>query len=92
MPGGIVEEDPGQRRLPCGRSSTTSAGIVAALPARWAALDRPEKAATAWLQSNRDHGPERRGRRTPCLHRLVQLADEIGTPIPLLSSPPSHST
>ena len=37
------------------------------------------------------NGPERSGRRTPCLSRMVQLADIITKPIQLRSSPPYHS-
>jgi hypothetical protein len=38
-----------------------------------------------------DNGPESSGKRTPLLHRMVQLADNIQKPIQLLYSPPYHS-
>jgi Rhodopirellula transposase DDE domain len=45
----------------------------------------------ARLQSTMANGPERRGMRTQFLHRLGQCADPIGTPLPLLYSPPYQS-
>jgi hypothetical protein len=66
--------------------------MVETLAARWNALDAPEKAATELLQIHMDTGPESRGVRTQFLHRMVQCADQIGTPIHLLYSPPYHST
>jgi DDE family transposase len=39
-----------------------------------------------------DNGPESRGKRTQFLHRMVQFADQIGTPTHLLYYPPCHST
>src|SRR5262249_34027407 len=59
--------------------------------AKWNAMDEPEKAATSLIQIKMDNGPESSGRRTPFLHRMVQLADSIQKPIQLLYYPPSHS-
>jgi Rhodopirellula transposase DDE domain len=92
IPGGMVEEERGQRPLTCGSASTTSDGVVDALEAWWAACDATAQVAMARLQITRDNGPESRGKRTQFLHRMVQCADQMGTPIHLLYSPPSHST
>jgi hypothetical protein len=78
--------------LPFGRSYKTRDCIGEVSEATWEALDEPAKAETSLLHSNMDHGPERRGRRTPLLSRLVPCADVINKPMQLLSSPPSHST
>jgi Rhodopirellula transposase DDE domain len=51
-----------------------------------------EKAETSLIQSQRDTGPERRGRRPPWLSRMGQCTDLITKPMQLLYSPPSHST
>jgi Rhodopirellula transposase DDE domain len=47
--------------------------------------------AMARLQINMDNGPERSGRRTQFLQRMVAFCDGIGKPIHLLYSPPYHS-
>jgi hypothetical protein len=90
-PCGIVEEDTGQLRMTFGSSDQTSACIVDGLTAQWPAWDEHVQAATSLLQITRDNSPESRGRRTQFLHRMVQLADEMGTPIQRLSYPPYHS-
>src|SRR5262249_29235534 len=54
-------------------------------------LEAQEKAATSLLQIKMDHGRERSGRRTKCLHRMVQFADDIHKPMQLLYYPPYHS-
>jgi hypothetical protein len=91
IPCGIVEEESGQLPMPFGSSSQTSDGIVDALEAWWAALEETEQGAMARLQITMDHGPERSGRRTPFLHRMVALCDALGKPMPLLSYPPYQS-
>ena len=64
--------------------------MVEALAAPWDAWDAHAKAATHLIQSTMDNGLEGRGRRTPCLHRRVQLADSMQKPMQLRSSPPDH--
>jgi hypothetical protein len=92
MPGGIVDADSAQLPLTFGSSAQTSAFIVDALEAWGAALEEAEQVAMARLQINMDNGPESRGIRTQFLHRMVQFADPIGTPIQRLYDPPDHST
>jgi hypothetical protein len=87
-----VEEERAALRLTFGSSSKTSACIVAGLAAKWDALDAQEKAATHLIQITMDNGPEGRGRRTPFLHRMVQLADDMPKPMQRLYSPPDPST
>ena len=74
-----------------GSSYKTSDFIVDALAARWEALDAPEKAAVELLQIKMDNGSESNGVRTQFLHRMVQFAEHIATPIQLLYYPPYHS-
>jgi hypothetical protein len=50
-------------------------------------MEEPDKAAVELRHINMDNGPERRGIRTPFLHRMVQCAEHIGQPIQLRSSP-----
>jgi len=92
IPCGLVEEDRGQLHITCGSSSTTSDVVVDALAAGWAAFDETEQGARARLQITMDNGPESSGMRTQVLHRMVQFADQIGNPIPLLYYPPYPST
>jgi len=92
VPCGIVEEESAARTVTCGSSSKTRDFIVDTLAAKWDTLDAHEQAATSLRHSKMDHGPESSGRRTQFLHRMVQFADDIHTPIPLLYSPPYHST
>jgi hypothetical protein len=91
VPCGIVDEESAELTITFGSSYKTSDFIVDVLEAKWDALHEAEKAATSLLQSNMDNGPESSGRRTPFLHRMVQLADAIHTPMQLLYDPPSHS-
>jgi hypothetical protein len=91
MPCGMVDEDRARLRLTFGSSFKTSDGIVDALEAWWAALEEAEQATMARLQITMDNGPESSGVRTQFLHRMVQVADQIGTPIHLLYYPPYHS-
>jgi transposase len=91
IPCGIVDEDTGQLSIMFGSSSKTSDFIVDALEARGEALDAAEKAAVELLQITMDNGSESNGVRTPLLHRMVQFADHIAKPIPLLYYPPYHS-
>jgi len=91
MPCGIVDEESGQLPITLGSSYKTSACIVDALEAWWAALEEAEPGTMARLQSKMDNGPERSGRRTPFLHRMVAFCEAIGTPIQLLYSPPYPS-
>jgi hypothetical protein len=90
MPCGIVEEDRAQLRLPFGSSGKTSACIVEVLEAWWAALAETAQVAMAKLQITSDNGPESRGKRTPCLQRMVAFCAGMGKPMPLLYSPPSQ--
>ncbi len=62
-----------------------------ALEATWEAMDEHEKTHTSLLQITMDNGPESSGRRTQFLSRMVQLADDINTPIQLRYYPPYHS-
>ncbi len=91
VPCGIVDEESAELAITFGSSYKTSDCIVDALAARWEALDEHEQAATSLLHSKMDNGPEGSGRRTQCLYRMVQRADDIHTPIQLLYSPPYHS-
>lgn len=91
MPCGIVDEASGERAITFGSSSKTSDFIVDTIDTTWDALDDQEKAATGLIQIKMDTGPESSGRRTQFLHRMVQLADKMNTPIQLLYSPPYHS-
>jgi len=54
-------------------------------------LEASEKAAVELRQIKMDNGPESNGMRTQFLHRMVQFADHIATPIQLLYYPPYHS-
>jgi Rhodopirellula transposase DDE domain len=92
MPCGIVEEDSAPLRLPFGSAAKTSDVIVDALEAWGALLEEAEQVAMTRLQIKRDNGPASSGMRTQFLPRMVQFADQIGKPIHLLYSPPSHST
>jgi Rhodopirellula transposase DDE domain len=91
MPCGIVDAERGQLPSTFGSSSKTSACIVDALEAWWAALEETEPVAMTRLQINMDHGPESSGKRTQFLQRMVAFCDAIGKPIQLLYYPPSHS-
>ena len=81
IPCGIVDEDSGEWQIPFGSSYQTSGVIVETLEAKGQAMDAPAQAAVELLQIKRDNGPESRGVRTQLLHRMVQFADHIGTPI-----------
>src|SRR4030095_8572204 len=74
-PWGIVDEESAELTSTLGSSSKTRDFIVDVLEAKGDALDEAEKAATSLLQSNMDNGPERSGRRTQCLPRIVPLGD-----------------
>jgi hypothetical protein len=74
-----------------GSSYKTSDFIVDTLAAKWKTMAEQAKAGTSLVQINMDNGPESSGRRTPLLHRMVQLADEINKPMQLLYYPPYHS-
>ena len=91
VPCGIVDEESAELRIIFGSSYKTSDFIVDVLAAKWDALDAQEKAATNLIQIKMDNGPEGSGRRTPFLHRMVQLADYMNKPIQLLYYPPYHS-
>ena len=91
MPCGIVDEGSGALAITFGSSYKTSDCIVDTIEAKWKMMDEPEKAGTRLIQINMDTGPESSGKRTPFLHRLVQLADDINKPIQRLYYPPSHS-
>jgi len=86
-----VDEESAELTITFGSSYKTSDCIVEVLEAKWDALDEQEKVATSLIQITMDNGPESSGRRTQCLHRMVQLADDMNKPIPLLYYPPYHS-
>jgi hypothetical protein len=75
-----------------GSSSKTSDGIVDTLAAWWQGRSATEHGEIDRVQVTLDNGAESSGVRTPFLHRLVQVVDTIGKPLPLLSYPPYHST
>jgi hypothetical protein len=91
VPGGIVDEASAALHITFGSSYQTSDFLVDTIEAKWNALDEQEQAATSQLQIKMDNGPERSGRRTQCLARMVQLADVINKPMQLLYYPPYHS-
>jgi hypothetical protein len=91
LPCGVVDEETGQLSLTFGSAAKTSEFIVDALAARWPALSAREQRATQRLQLKMDNGPESSGVRTQFLHRMVQVADQMGKPLQLLYFPPSHS-
>jgi Rhodopirellula transposase DDE domain len=91
VPCGSVDEESAELTITFGSSYKTSDVIVDALAAKWDALDDQAQAATSRLQITMANGPESRGRRTPFLSRLVQLADYINQPIQLLYYPPYPS-
>jgi hypothetical protein len=90
VPCGIVDEERAALPITFGRSYKTSDFIVEVLAAKWDALDASAKAPTSLIQIKRDNGPERSGRRTPLLHRMVQRADAMHQPMQRLYYPPSH--
>jgi Rhodopirellula transposase DDE domain len=90
-PCGIVDEGRGELAITFGSSDKTSAFIVDTLAAKWKTMDEQAKAGTSRVQITMDNGPESSGRRTPFLHRMVQLADEINKPMQLRYDPPDHS-
>ena len=90
-PCGIVDEDSAQLAMVFGSSYKTSDFIVDTLEAKWNRLEEQEKAEVSKLQIKMDNGPERSGRRTQFLYRMVEFADAIGKPIQLLYYPPYHS-
>src|SRR4029434_11066667 len=94
-PWGIVDAESAELTITLGSSSKTSDFIVDVLEAKGDALDEAERAPTSLLQSNMDNGRERSGRRTQFLPRMVQLADAIHKPMPLLYYSPyphTHNT
>ncbi len=91
VPCGIVDEESGELMITFGSSYKTSDFIMDALEAKWEAIDEQEQTGTSLLQIKVDNGPESSGRRTQFLHRMVQFADAINTPIQLLYYPPYHS-
>jgi DDE family transposase len=91
-PWGSVAAGRGEWALTLGRSDQTSDFIVETIEAQWKTMDEQAQAETSLLQIKMANGPESRGRRTPCLHRMVQRADDSNQPMQRLSSPPSHRT
>ena len=91
VPCGIVDEGSGELAITFGSSYKTSDFIVDTIEAKWKTMDEQAKAETSLIQIKRDNGPESSGRRTPFLHRMVQLVDDINKPIQLLYYPPYHS-
>jgi hypothetical protein len=91
IPCGIVDEERGELRLTFGSSYKTSDCLVDTREAKWQAMDAQAQAAVELFQIKMDNGPESSGVRTQFLHRLVQCADHIGTPIQFLYYPPYQS-
>jgi Rhodopirellula transposase DDE domain len=91
VPCGIVDEESGEFHITFGSSYKTSDFIVDTIEAKWNAMEKQEQADTSLIQIKMDNGPERSGRRTQFLSRMVQLADVINKPIQLLYYPPYHS-
>jgi hypothetical protein len=91
IPCGIVDEESGELHITFGSSYKTSDFIVDTLETKWQAMDAQAQAAVELLQIKMDNGPESSGVRTQFLHRMGQLADQIGKPIHLLYYPPYHS-
>jgi Rhodopirellula transposase DDE domain len=91
VPCGIVEEGRGAWAITFGRSYKTRACIVETIAATWKTMDEPAQAETRLIQIKRANGAESSGRRTPLLHRMGPLADEINQPMQRLSSPPYQS-
>jgi len=91
IPCGIVDEDTGQLYVTFGSSFKTSDFIVDSLTAWWRGLRAQEQAGIDRVQIKMDNGSESSGMRTQFLHRMVQFADIIAKPIPLLYYPPYHS-
>jgi hypothetical protein len=90
IPCGIVDEESAARHSTFGSSYKTRDFIVDTIEATWNAMDEQEQAKTSLMQINMDNGPERRGRRTPFLSRMVPCAEVINRPMHWLSSPPYH--
>ena len=91
VPCGMVDEESGEFHITFGRSYKTSDFIVDTIEAKWNAMEKQEQADTSLIQIKMDNGPERSGRRTQCLSRMVQFADVINRPMHLLYYPPYHS-
>ena len=91
VPCGMVDEESGEFHITFGRSYKTSDFIVDTIEAKWNAMEKQEQADTSLIQIQMDNGPERSGRRTQFLYRMVQLADVINKPIQLRYYPPYHS-
>lgn len=62
--------------------------IVASLQDGWNGLTLAQQQATDLLQLKVDNEPESSGVRTQFLKRMVELANQMGQPIPLLYYPP----
>jgi Rhodopirellula transposase DDE domain len=91
LPCGIVADDTAPLYVTFGRSSKTRDCIVETLAAWWQRRSATEHSALDRVQSTMDNGSESSGVRTQFLHRMGPFVDTIGTPLQLLSSPPSHS-
>jgi hypothetical protein len=87
----MVDEESGALHLPFGSSYNTRDFLGDTIDAKWEAMAAQEKAETPLIQMHMDNGPESRGRRTPLLSRMVQLAALSNKPMPRRYSPPSHS-
>jgi hypothetical protein len=90
VPCGIVDEGHGELSITVGSSYKPRDFIVDTLAASWRAVDEATKATTEVLQSKRDNGPASSGSRMQFLKRRVQCVENMGQPVQLLSSPPSH--
>lgn len=91
IPCGMVDEESAELHITFGSSYKTSDFLVDTIAAKWQAMDAHEKLQTRLMQIKMDNGPESSGRRTQFLFRMVQLADMMNKPIPLLYYPPYHS-
>jgi Rhodopirellula transposase DDE domain len=91
IPCGLGDEERAALHIPFGRSYQTRDVIVETIEAKWNALDEQEKAKTSLMQITMDNGPERSGRRTQFLSRMVQFAEVSKRPMHVLYYPPYHS-
>jgi hypothetical protein len=89
-PCGRVDAESAELPITLGSSYKTRDCIGEVRAATWDTWAAQEKAATRLRPINLDTGPERSGRRTPFLHRLVPCADDLHKPMQRLYYPPYH--
>ena len=81
-PWGRGEAARGECPLPLGRADHTRAGLVETLAATGQARAAPAQGAGEGGQRHRDHGPARRGGRTPLRHCRGPCVAHMGQPRP----------